>query len=142
MDLWTRIKSLGSDEEHEDERCDLIEQQRKRAEELRPRVSCCAAGKANIRAYLPVDYNSDIYPTHEAPYWILFVRDERGSGYESRRIRFCPWCATEVPMLDKRPDSSEHYTRFDDGGYYCAECGDRLGCFCLPAECAWKVRVS
>jgi len=144
MSLWDEIKALGKGElipQQEARLSDLLGQQTKRGDSLRPRVQCCKAGAEGLEARLHRPYDSNHYPTHEAPYWAVGVRGEH--EYEPRRVRFCPWCAAEVPGLVKQPDPAEHYTCYSDGGYYCDECSERLqGCFCLPAVCAWKVRTS
>ena len=131
QDLWTQFKALA-DIEDEDERDakegELWDQHRLRVEKAKPCPACCDNG-AHLRAYPSYDR------LDAPPRFGVSVSD---TWYA---IKFCPWCAAPMPEFEYAPQPNEHYMICTDGGYYCDECGERLdSCYCLPRECAWKVR--
>ena len=53
--------------------------------------------------------------------------------------RFCPWCGTALPRMRRKADRDPDICRVNDGGYYCATCGDRLNvCDCLYPSAAFE----
>ncbi len=133
LTLWNERRELLK-------QSDLAEQQEERLDDLAaahwayasarsPRVSCCQRGKDNLRAFVPEE-DADIYPGDAKAEWK--IGDCLG-------VSGCPFCLTPVPRLIHAPRDDERYTAYEDGGYYCCVCHERLmGCLCLPTECAWE----
>lgn len=114
-----------------------------------PQPSCCADMKAYPLVFFTVDpigttTADSLYPkpTWRGKYAFKEYGRERpwGRGEVSPNPKFCPYCATPLPLVRKREVLVEPIMRCSDGGYYCDTCHERLNCCtCNDYRTAWEV---
>ena len=57
----------------------------------------------------------------------------------TRQPRFCPYCATPLPAMERDPDPITPLASFGDSDNHCGTCGELCHrCDCWPAEAGWQ----
>lgn len=107
---------------------------------------CCEAAKTRVAVYLhwKIGEDDSFVP---APNWILRMApmplEYRNSPVPEFRPKFCPFCGTSLPEVERNPKPRGKICTITDGGYYCDTCKERLMvCDCFSPEFAWRVKNS
>lgn len=102
-----------------------------------PMPTCCDEAKK----YPAVRFEVDILGADE-PQWKAAGHsfNLREMGFpKSPAAKFCPFCGTSLPKMQRKENPPSPIATCTDGGYYCATCNERLNCCdCRLPESAWE----
>jgi len=109
-------------------------------------TGCCEKANQFKTVYLDFDYEehkqSDCHATLKPRWYSKGVQEiYEGSNYfliSSVEVTFCPFCAKQVPEIERNKKAPKKRIQNGDGDY-CHTCDERLmSCDCLPPTFSWK----
>jgi len=129
----------------DDESCELEHLSDRRQQEINalfPRPTCCEEMRAVPAVQLTVDFE-DVTKPMTAKWYIAIPEVWQHADHKwwqkKGTPKFCPFCATPLPVMVLKNPIPANIQTITDGGYYCSTCRERLQCcVCDPISSAFE----